>query len=97
MTTGTRTTDRDPTRTKAQAILRERRLVVQEVFRTSEGDPLPGYIRAVVKGYERVHTITYDEGDWTCTCGRDPVCPHVYAVDLVTSGPVRRTGTPTEA
>lgn len=48
----------------------------------------PGRVRATVRGDGAVHLVTFDGGDWACSCPSRTVvanCSHARAVRLVTA------------
>lgn len=45
------------------------------------------HARALVRGEHGDYEATFDHGGWSCTCPAfGPVCSHIYAVRLVTTG-----------
>lgn len=72
-------------RQKACGYLRDGKVTLLKAdFR--EGPRQPYEVMAHVEGHRSVRMVRLDNGRWTCTC-REPGCPHVAAVQLVTGHP----------
>ncbi len=79
-------------RTKALAYLRDERVRVVSAG-TPEGHLRPYQVTAYVNGYTGRHTVTFEAGAWSCTCGAVG-CAHAAAVQLITGwqGPASKGG-----
>ena len=80
-------TDTDPLRRKALAIIREGRLTVLTAGSWMKSSTVNAAIAQVQSSRPGVGPYVVDllgDGQWTCTCWADVVCPHIRAAQLVT-------------
>ena len=79
----------DPLRRKALTIIREGRLTVLMAGSWMKSNTVNAAIVQVQSSRPGVGPYVVDllgvgDGQWTCTCRADAVCPHIRAAQLVT-------------